>query len=398
MKNLLILIISVIFVACSTSTETTNIPALLERPSLLTGIEWDNVQNKYQKALLKIKENPSNSGQYIKIAEVFMHEARVTGEHGHYYPGAIEVLDKALNIEKEVSDERFNALLYKSSVMLSQHEFETARELALEALKINTYNAQLYGTLVDAFVELGDYDTAIKMADKMSSIRPDIRSYSRISYLREIHGDMDGAIEAMKLAAESGYPGLEQTAWARLTLGELYVKTNQIEKAKATFKQTLAERPNYPFAIAALGKLELDQKNYVEAEKLLDQAAGIIPEFGFFVDLAQLYKETNRQDEFEKTGKEILVMLQDDVDSGHNMNLEYADLYNSLFDDKEKSIQYAKKEYDKRPKNVDVNKMLAKAYIGNENYEKAKFHLDIAMKLNNKSEELLKLKQAIASL
>jgi len=398
MKNLLLLFISILFVACSSSTETTDIPALLDRPSQLTGLEWDNVQNKYQKALLKIKEDPTNSGQYIKIADVFIHEARVTGEHGHYYPGAIKVLDKALAIETEVSDERFNALLYKSSVMLSQHEFETARALALEALKINTYNSQLYGTLVDAFVELGDYETAIKMADKMASIRPDIRSYSRISYLREIHGDMDGAIEAMTLAAESGYPGLEQTAWARLTLGELYVKTNQLEKAKTTFKQTLAERPNYPFAIAALGKLELDQKNYAEAEKTLKQAAGIIPEFGFYVDLAHLYKETNRQEEFEKTSKEILVMLQDDVDSGHNMNLEYADLYMTLLDDKEKSIEYAKKEYAKRPKNVDVNKMLAKAYIINEDYENAKFHLDIAMQLNDKSEELLKLKKSLASL
>lgn len=56
------------------------------------------------------------------------------------------------------------------------------------------------------------------------SIRPDLRSYSRISYLREIYGDLDGAIEAMKLAVTAGYPGYEQTAWARLTLGKKLIK------------------------------------------------------------------------------------------------------------------------------------------------------------------------------
>ncbi len=45
------------------------------------------------------------------------------------------------------------------------------------------------------------------MLNRMVSIRPDIRSYSRISYLREIHGDIPGAIEAMELAVEAGAPG-----------------------------------------------------------------------------------------------------------------------------------------------------------------------------------------------
>jgi len=133
------------------SETTSTIPKLVERPSKLTGLEWDKIQNDYQQSLLRIKKDKTNSKAHIKIAEVFMHEARVTGEHGHYYPAAIKVLDRALEIEKENSDERFNALLYKASVMLSQHEFETAKNLALQALKLNPYNAQLYGTLVDAF-------------------------------------------------------------------------------------------------------------------------------------------------------------------------------------------------------------------------------------------------------
>lgn len=398
----LLAIISTLFFQCedtSTQSSTKNsVPNLLERPSKLADLEWDNIQNKYQESILKIEKNPKNSGAYIKIAEVFMHEARVTGEHGHYYPSALKVLDKALEIETVESDERFNALLYKASVMLSQHEFKEAKELAIEAMKLNPYNAQLYGTLVDAHVELGEYDLAVKMADKMTSIRPDIRSYSRVSYLREIHGDLQGAIDAMKLAAESGYPGLEQTAWAKLTLGELYIKNNETDLARQTFKEILEQRPNYPFATAALGKMALDAKNYTEAESLLNEAANVIPEVGYYMDLAILYKELGRTDEYKNTIFEIEKMLLEDVDSGHNMNMEYAHFYLDIADDPINSLKYAQTEFDIRPKNVDVNAILAKALIANGKKNEARNHLETALTLNKKSSELLALKKSLASI
>jgi len=344
----------------SSSSKT---PALLDRPIELYGAEWDQVQSKYQECKMNMANDPNDFDDYIKLAEVFMHEARVTGEHGHYYPSALLVLNKVLEKEKKPTDIRFNALLYKASVMLSQHEFHEAKALSLEAMKINKYNAQLYGTLVDALVELGEYDDAVMMADKMVSLRPDLRSYARISYLREIYGDMNGAIEAMTMAAEAGYPGLEQTAWAKLTLGELYMKNKEFEKAALVFQQILEERENYPFAIAALGNLELEKKNYEGAEALLQKAANIIPEVGYYCDLAKVYKSTDRKAKFDETIEEILVMLKDDVDSGHNMNLEYADLYLNLVKNTDAAEKYALREYAKRPNNIDVNKMMAEILL-----------------------------------
>lgn len=100
-----------------------------------------------------------------------------------------------------------------ASVLLSQHEFKQALQIAKEEAQLYSYNAGIHGSLTDAYVELGNYKKAVATADKMMSIRPDLRSYSRISYLREIYGDMDRAIEAMKLAVTAGYLGYEQTAW-----------------------------------------------------------------------------------------------------------------------------------------------------------------------------------------
>ena len=395
----LLLLIILIISSCSSkeaALSSTDTPALLDRPIELTGAEWDKVQSVYQECKLNIMKNSNDFDDHIKLAEVFMHEARVTGEHGHYYPSALLVLNKVLKSEKEPTDTRFNALLYKASVMLSQHEFEEAKALSLEAMKINGYNAQLYGTLVDALVELGEYDAAVLMGDKMVSLRPDLRSYARISYLREIHGDLNGALEAMTMAAQAGYPGLEQTAWAKLTLGELYEKNHEPEKASIVFQQILEERENYPFAIAALGKLELENKNYEKAEMLLQKAANIIPEVGYYCDLAKVYRATGRDAKFDATIQEILVMLQDDVDSGHNMNLEYADLYLNLVEDADQAEQYALREYAKRPKNIDVNKVMAEILMQKEEVSQAQSHLDYILTINKNSTEVKTLKAKLS--
>jgi len=140
--------------------------------------------------------------------------------------------------------------LDKASVLLSLHRFAEAKTLGEKALQLNPHSADIYGVLVDANVELGQYQQAITYADKMVSIRPDLRSYSRISYLREIHGMVDESIAAMKMAVAAGYPGMEQTEWARLTLGHLYDRYGMPDSALLQYAIALGSRTNFPVALA----------------------------------------------------------------------------------------------------------------------------------------------------
>ena len=336
-------------------------PKLLQRNAALQqGKEWENVQRYYSKYRTGILNQDQES--YWKMAQVFAQEARVTGEHGHYYPSALKVLEELLAQEIESKDLEFRALTLKASIQLSQHEFQEALETGLTAFKMNPVNAQICGVLVDAYVELGDYPKAIDMADKMVSIRPDLRSYARIAYLREIYGMEEGAIEAMEMALASGYPGFEETAWTQLELGNLYQKIGNVARAKDHYREILTYRPDYPFAIAALADIAFQQKNYEEAEILLKSACEIIPEVGFYEQLAYVYQATNREEAYEETIEIILDMLADDVESGHNMNLEYANLYLDLIGDANKALAYAQEEYDKRPENLDTNRLLATIY------------------------------------
>ncbi|MCG8329193.1 MAG: tetratricopeptide repeat protein [Chitinophagales bacterium] len=372
------------------------IPGLLDRPSALQqGKEWESVQNLFVKNRDKILVDEKSDEARLALAQIYIHEARVTGEHGHYYPAALKILD---GIDPAHSDDdiRFRMLAMKSGVQLSLHDFHAALKTAKEAVIINPYNAQIYGALVDAQVELGNYEEAVKMADKMVSIRPDLRSYARVSYLREIYGDVDGAIEAMEMAVKAAYPGYEESAWARLTLGEMYEKYLTLEDAEKQYRQILIERPDYPFAIAALGNIELQRANYDEAEKLLKKAAEIIPEFSFYESLAELYRITGREEEFNNTMEALWVMLQDDTESGHNMALEFANLKHNLAKAHGEALEYALAAYQKRPENIDVNHTLATIYFGLGDIEKADMHLQKASRTNAQFPALKELQQELA--
>ena len=373
------------------------IPELLPRnPQLGSFVEQDKYLDIYYSLKEKLNKNPDDYRSMLQLAQLFMLEARITGEHGHYYPAALETLDEALK-NNPPKDVEFGATSLKASVYLSLHKFKEAKELAEYAVTLNGYNALIYGSLVDANVELGNYDEAVKMADKMMSIRPDLRSYSRVSYLREIHGDLSGAIEAMEMAAKSGFPGYEETAWCRLTLGELYEQAGKWEQAEAEYKTILENRHDYPFAIAALARVDLEANNEEAAENRLKQAIKIIPEVSFYTDLATLYKKQGREDEVKKMIPEILDMLADDEANGHQMGMEYADLYLNLLDDPKKAMEFAQREYEKRPANIEVNQLMAEIFLNLGDYAKAKSHIGKAQVTDSKNPELMSLVALISA-
>lgn len=366
------------------------IPQLLERQGpISTTSEWINTKAAINGLQRKLRDKPGDAKSKLLLALAYMQEARVTGEHPYYYPAAMGLLEDVLKKKSIDPSIYFEALVAKATVQLSLHRFEEALKTGKEALQINQYNAAVYGVLCDANVELGNYEEAIAMADQMVSIRPDLRSYSRISYLREIHGDMPGAIEAMELAVAAGYPGLEQTAWARVTLGNLFEKTGDLQQAELHYKRALTEYPHYAFAQAGLGRLEAKKNNYEEAITLLKKAAKTIPEFSFQEELVLLYKETGRKREAEQTLKELLEGLKEDEEAGHSINLELANIHLDLKGDVEKALEYAMKEYKRRPENIDVCKTLATIYYKKQDYKRAASFLQKASRTNSQDATLL---------
>lgn len=393
---LLVLIVSAYWAKRDADTKAFSIPQLLDRNErIMLGQEWDEVQRRYVSLRNQLTANTNDHKAATALAYLFIKEARITGEHGHYYPAAQAVLDHILENKTLDNEDRFNALVTKAGVQLSLHDFNAALNTGQTALALNPYNAQIYGVLVDCHVELGQYQKAVLLADQMVAIRPDLRSYSRVSYLREIFGDIDGAKKAMLMAIQAGYPGQEETAWAMHTYAEMLMRYGYNQEARMVYESILQERPNYPFAIAGLGKLAIKANDFNEAESRLKDAIDIVPEVDFYVTLANLYKKQKKTALCEKLKTEILAMLEDDTQSGHNMDLEYAHVYNELFSDTKTALQYAAKELKKRPLNIDVNRTIALLEVEGMDLKNARLHYQAATATQSKHPDLELIKAKI---
>jgi tetratricopeptide (TPR) repeat protein len=373
------------------------IPPLKQRQGpISTSSEWLNTKAAIEGLQYKIRRDNNDTQSKLLLALAYMQEARVTGEHPYYYPAALDLVDEVLDRKNAAQEVRFEATVAKAMIQLSLHKFEDALKTGNQAKVLNPKRASVYGVLCDANLELGNYEEAIKMADKMVAIRPDLMSYARVSYLREIHGNLDGAIQAMELAARSGYPGLEQTAWTMYTLGGLYEKKGNLALAKLTYEQILRERPSYAFAIGGLARLEAKKGDTKEAIKLYSQAANIIPEFTFQQELARLYKKTGDIKKAKSITEELFEGFEEDQEAGHDMNLELARAYIDLEQNYDEALTYAVKEYNKRPANIDVNKTLATIYYHKGDYKKAQRYLRKAIVTKSQDPSLVCLNGLIS--
>ncbi|MBL0044496.1 MAG: hypothetical protein IPP33_08890 [Flavobacteriales bacterium] len=325
--------------------------------------ELDHLLDVYDKSRIKLEKNPMDWDAWLRMSEAFITEARVTGTHGYNYDQALNILDHVLAQTGLKKDVKGQGITLKATILLSQHQFSDALVLGKEAVKLDPYRAYNYGVLVDAYTELGYYDSAVVMCDKMVSTRPDLRSYSRVSYQREIHGDVPGAIEAMDLAVKAGAQGLEETSWCRVQLGGLYERSGQLEKAREQYALALSERKNYAFAIAGLGRLEGKKKNYPEAEKQLMAAVAVTPDASFYEELARVYSaqgKTEQRDEAVRNAGKVLVGLTKGGEGHtHQVGLEMARFQLEFMNDLDNAMTNAEHEFTHRPTNNDVNTALA---------------------------------------
>ena len=365
---------------------------LLERnSSSATTHEWVLMRDYASVLRNKIEKNPSDVKSILALTTLFIQEARITGNYLYYDKAALKCVNRVLKLDSL----NFEALTFKSLIYLSQHHFADGLALAEKAQNLNPFNAFIYGLLVDGNVEMGHYDSAIANVDRMESVRPDIRSYSRVSYLREIHGDYPGAIEAMKMAVNAGGQGDETTEWTRIQLGRLYENTGDLKSAKMHYMIALDERPDYPFALAGLARMAVAEKDYPAAIGLYGKADSMINDFSIKEELATAYTQAGQKESADSLMEIVIAKLNQDEQNGmndenigHYADRELAYAYLKV-NDYNKALEHALLEYNRRPDNIDVNETVAWVYYCKKQYKEALPYLRTALKTHSENPVLL---------
>ena len=427
--------------ASSSAKETFDMPRMQERVSDIGAPEErDQLLDVYDRARIKLEKNPNDQDAWLRMSEAFITEARITGAYGYNYGEATRILDHLLTQRGMNKDIKSQALTLKATILLSEHKFDEALVLGKEAVRMDPYRAYNYGVLVDACTELGLYDSAVVMCDKMVSIRPDLRSYSRVSYQREIHGDIPGAIDAMDRAVKAGATGLEETSWCRVQLGGLYERSGDLDKAEEQYALALAERKNYPFALAALGRVHRKRGDPQKSIEEITRAITIMPDAHFYAELARTCKAAKNDVGYAEAiakAEEVLIGLGTGDDGhthahahpdrthdhghahgdgehahthaedaplpktkahghSHEVGLEMARFELEFHKDLPVALENAQHEFEHREANIDVNATLAAIYFAKGEFGTARMHLALARKTGSADPALIMLEGLLA--
>ncbi len=367
-----------------------------EKQTVSTGSEWLNTKKAIESLLDQIRRHPDDIKAKLQLAMAYVQESRVTGNHAYYDEAAFKLVSQVL--EREPTN--YDALCVKTTILLSQHHFADALTAANDFLKLYPAAAFGYGLLTDAHLELGNYAEAIAACDKMNAIRPDLRSYSRAAYLREIHGDYVGAKDAMLMAVKSGVPALEQTEWCRVQLGHLYEKTNDLKQAEELYQQSLVLRPDYAYALAGMGRLAMKKGNYTEGSSFFEKAAAQTSDFDFQENIIECLEKIDPS-KAKIAAQNLITELQKHAtdekaaaEKGHYADKELAYIYLKLGDTK-LALEHATREWLRRPENIEANECLAWVYFKNNDFPQAKMYMERALKTNSKEPILLERKAQI---
>ncbi len=292
----------------------------------------------------QIERSPQQPDAYAQLGLALLQRVRETGDP-LLYMQAEEAFAAAL----ERDPQHVDAMMGSGMLALSRHQFAEALRWGQQARALNPYNAQIYGVIADAQIELGQYPAAVETIQQMVDRRPDLSSYSRVSYLRELHGDTAGAIEAMQRAVAAGNPLAEGTLWSQVQLGHLFFNSGDLEQAEAAYMQALTVRPDYIYAFAGIARVRAAQGALDEAIDYYEKIVEDLPLPAFVMALGELYEATGQPRQARQQYELVRVMQQLNASAGMNTDLEMALFQAEHGDDPSAALQQARAAYQQRP-------------------------------------------------
>lgn len=319
---------------------------------------------------------PGDYPGWAALTLLYVDRARVTADPS-WYGKAQAAADRSLEVQPEDNSPALTAL---ATLQAARHEFAAAADTARRSLAINDFDATAYGVLTDSLTELGRYDEAADALQKMADLKPDFAALSRISYARELRGDVNGAREAMQQALD-GSSSASNAGFALLQLGDLAWNYDGDATAAADlYRQGLQRDPTSLPLQAAAARADAALGRTDEALRAYDEVTSRVPVQEYLVNHAELLASLDRdadaraQLELVEVGNTLLRA------SGSVVDLETA-LFEADHGTPERALAAAQEAFDSRPGNIFAADALAWALHANGRDAEAIKHADAALAL-----------------
>lgn len=333
----------------------------------------------------QIEADPERPEAHAALALALARRARETADPA-YYDQASDAVAKAL---AHAPDNR-DAERARIWVELGRHEFAHALELAA------AYNDKVpddvlgYGFLVDANIELGNYDAAERAAQWMLDLRPgNIPGLTRAAYLRELFGDVDGALDMMRMALQRTQPAeAEDRAWIVTQIAHLHLSRGRVETADEALRQALDLFPDYHYALGILARVRTAQNRHDEAVALLERRYRNAPHAENLYVLAQALARAGRKVEARKAFLRFEQASSAEMNKADNSNHELVFYYADHARNPARALYVAKLEFARR-QDVHTLDAYAWALYRNGRYADARMQMSHALEVGIKDAAML---------
>jgi tetratricopeptide (TPR) repeat protein len=271
-----------------------------------------------------VKTVPDDLHYQNLLAGTYIQKVRESMDYS-YLDRASQVLANVLAQDSK----NYEAARLRTEIALERHEFKLAAEYSRALTEWSANDPWNWGTLGDAYIEMGDYDHAADAYQKMVNLHPDLASYNRAAYFRFINNDVDNAVKIMTLAISSGSAMAENTAWCEVELGKMYLKTGKLADAEQSFRSALRYFPSYHTALAGLAQARAAQNDWKGAIENMRLAQRSTPFPDYAAALFDYYTAAGQPAEAQKQ-KEMIEIIDRLGQAGNekanrNLAMIYAD-------------------------------------------------------------------------
>jgi tetratricopeptide (TPR) repeat protein len=233
---------------------------------------------------------PDDPLGYGDLGNTYLQKVRETGD-ATFYTKADGVFHQALRLDP--SD--FTSTSGLGSLALSRHDFRGGLAWGERARRINPTIARNYGVIADAQIELGRYAAAGRTLQRWVDLQPELSSYARVSYFRELHGDLPGAISAMRLAVSAGGDTPENSGYVQTLVGTLRLDLGAYAGAERAYRSALALDHGYPPALAGLARVEAGRGDYAAAIRHYRHVVRVLPLPEYVIGLGETEQAAGRR-------------------------------------------------------------------------------------------------------
>ncbi len=297
------------------------------------------------KAQEQVAKQPDYAPWYAGLAMAYERRSRETADAG-YYAKAEEALESSLKLEAG----NFEALKVGTQLLLDRHEFAKALESATALHNRVPDDVAVYGYLAEANAELGNYDDAVDAAQWMLNLRPgNIAGLTRAGCLRELHGNLAGAVELMQTAYDSTpFQEIADRAWLLTRIAHLQLMSGNVPQAEMYATSALSLFADYHYALGTLAEVRLAQNRNDEAIALLEQRYAAVPRAENLFALAEALDRAGRKDAAAKAFAEFEQKALRESSIADNANRELIAYYVDYAHQPAKAMQIATQELTRR--------------------------------------------------